>query len=197
MTKQVLTEEEYYAKKATLDKVKEAKKYEFRSLAGDPQLSLLPIEDYPSLPHKQGTNALTPEESRLQFQKNLEVMGGHIAASIQANGFTTAPWTFIAQGTKYDEAKPRMDLLDAEFLEGVAQVLTFGANKYSANNWRGGINYSRLIAACYRHLGAISRGEDLDAESGLPHVHHLGCTVQFLSWMQKHKPELDDRYKAK
>ncbi len=61
-------------------------------------------------------------------------------------------------GSKYDGEKPRMDLLDADFLEGVAEVLTFGARKYAAHNWRGGIHYSRLIAALYRHLGAINRG---------------------------------------
>jgi hypothetical protein len=98
-------------------------------------------------------------------------------------------------GRKFDQNKPRMDLLDSEFLEGVANVLGFGANKYAAHNWRGGINISRLIAAAYRHLGAINRGEDIDPESGLPHAHHLGCTVMFLSWMMAHKPELDDRWK--
>jgi hypothetical protein len=98
-------------------------------------------------------------------------------------------------GLKYDHEKPRMDLLDADFLEGVADVLTFGANKYDAHNWRGGIAYSRLLAASYRHLGAINRGEDIDQESGLPHVYHLSCCSMFLSWMMKYKPELDDRWK--
>jgi hypothetical protein len=98
-------------------------------------------------------------------------------------------------GTKYDGEKPRMDLLDAGFLEEVAKVLTFGAKKYAAHNWRGGISYSRLIAAIYRHLGSINRGEDIDPESGLSHAGHLGCCVMFLEWMQKNKPELDDRWK--
>ena len=99
------------------------------------------------------------------------------------------------KGLKYDGEKPRMDLLDSGYLEDVAKVLTFGAKKYSDHNWREGINYSRLIAASYRHLGAINRGEDTDPESGLPHTAHLGCCVQFLNWMMKTKPELDDRWK--
>lgn len=98
-------------------------------------------------------------------------------------------------GVKYDSEKPRMDLLDPEFLEQVAMVLGFGAKKYEAHNWRGGINYSRLIGAAYRHLGAINRGEDTDAESGLPHVAHLGCCIMFLAWMMNHRKDLDDRYK--
>lgn len=102
----------------------------------------------------------------------------------------------LGSGSKYDGDKPRMDLLDADFLEQVASVLTFGAQKYAAHNWRGGIAYSRLIAAAYRHLGAINRGEDIDPESGLPHVAHLGCCVMFLSSMMAKKPELDDRFKG-
>lgn len=100
-------------------------------------------------------------------------------------------------GLKYDSEKPRMDLLDADFLEEVAKVLTFGSRKYAAHNWRGGINHSRLIASAYRHLGAINRGEDIDDESGLPHAAHLGCCVMFLSSMMKTRPDLDDRWKAK
>lgn len=101
----------------------------------------------------------------------------------------------MTEGRKDDSEKPRMDLLDADFLEGVARVLTFGASKYAAHNWRGGIKYSRLIAAAYRHLGAINRGEDTDSESGLLHAYHLGCCIMFLASMQTKRPELDDRYK--
>lgn len=105
------------------------------------------------------------------------------------------PQTKSSTGLKFDGDKPRMDLLDNSFLEGVASVLTFGANKYAAHNWRGGISSSRLIAAAYRHLGAINDGQDIDEESGLSHSYHLGCCIMFLSWMLKNKPELDDRWK--
>lgn len=99
-------------------------------------------------------------------------------------------------GTKYDEDKPPMALLDPEFLEGLARVLGFGANKYAPHNWRNGILCSRLISAAYRHLGAINKGEDIDSESGQSHVYHLGCCVMFLASMIEHRPELDDRYKG-
>jgi hypothetical protein len=100
----------------------------------------------------------------------------------------------MKEGVKYDKDKSRIDLIDAEFLEGLGDVLKFGANKYAAHNWRGGIAYSRLIGAAYRHLGAINKGEDIDPESDLPHVYHLACCVMFLSWMMKHRKDLDDRY---
>ena len=104
-------------------------------------------------------------------------------------------WTQPAAGVKYDDGKPPIDLVDPDYIDGLASVLGFGANKYAAHNWRGGINYSRLIAAAYRHLGAINRGEDLDPESGLPHVYHLACCNMFLASMMATRPDLDDRYK--
>ena len=101
------------------------------------------------------------------------------------------------EGNKFDDEKPPMALLDAEYLEGIAEVLGFGASKYSAHNWRNGIAVSRLISAAYRHLGAINKGEDIDAESGKPHIYHLGCCTMFLASMLNNKPELDDRWKGK
>jgi Domain of unknown function (DUF5664) len=98
------------------------------------------------------------------------------------------------QGIKYDKEKPRFDLLDPKALQGLAEVLTFGAQKYAANNWRNGIEYSRLIAALMRHLNAIQDGEDIDPESGLPHIDHLGCCWMFLSNLTKTRKDLDDRW---
>lgn len=101
----------------------------------------------------------------------------------------------LKPGTKYDSGKVPLDLLDPAALEGLAAVLQFGAKKYQAHNWRGGISYSRLLGAMMRHLFAILRGEDVDPESGLPHVDHLGCCWMFLSNMMKTRQDLDDRYK--
>lgn len=101
-----------------------------------------------------------------------------------------------ATGQKHDQAKSRVDLLDPDFLVGVGNVLGFGANKYAAHNWRGGISYSRIIGAILRHTFAILKGEDTDSESGLPHVHHLGCNVMFLGWMMENRKDLDDRFKG-
>ena len=79
----------------------------------------------------------------------------------------------------------------------VGECLKYGAEKpgYGSHNWRGGLAYSRVIGAILRHILAINRGEDIDPESRLPHTAHLGCEVQFLHWLMKYKPELDDRFK--
>lgn len=96
---------------------------------------------------------------------------------------------------KFDANKPRMDLLDAHAIEQLANVLGFGAQKYSAHNWRAGLNQSRLIAALLRHAFAHSRGEDTDPESGLPHIAHAMCCCMFLLGLAD-RADLDDRYKA-
>lgn len=101
----------------------------------------------------------------------------------------------LSKGLKYDADKPRMDLLDPTFTEGVSRVLTFGANKYAPNNWRNGIQYTRIISAIHRHLAAIQKSEDIDPESGEPHIYHIGCNVQFLGWMMQNRTDMDDRYK--
>ena len=97
-------------------------------------------------------------------------------------------------GLKYDSDKPRMDLLDPHAIEQLAKVLTFGASKYAAHNWRKGLHKSRLIAAALRHLFAYLGGQDKDPETGLSHVAHAMCCCMFLLGLE-HRPELDDRWK--
>ena len=97
----------------------------------------------------------------------------------------------MSEGKKFDESKPRLDLLDSYAIEQLAAVLTFGAQKYSAHNWRKGIAYSRLLAALLRHVFAFMRGEDNDPETGLPHIAHAMCNCMFLLGLRD--PKLDDR----
>lgn len=97
---------------------------------------------------------------------------------------------------KFDDQKPRMDLLDAYAIEQLSLVLTFGSRKYAAHNWRKGLSYSRLIAAALRHIFAYLMGEDKDPESGLSHIAHAMCCCMFLLGMSQMRPELDDRFKV-
>jgi hypothetical protein len=99
-------------------------------------------------------------------------------------------------GTKYDQEKPDFSLIDAEWLEEVAKVMTFGKRKYAAHNWRKGIALSRVLSAGLRHLWAVVGGEDNDPETGLSHLAHLSCCTMFAFWYLKHRKDLDDRYKS-
>lgn len=96
---------------------------------------------------------------------------------------------------KFDGEKPRADLLPSAPLLMIAEVLTFGAKKYAAHNWRAGFDQSRLIGAALRHLLAYNDGEDTDPESGLSHLAHLGCCVLFMLEQQAKGTGNDDRYK--
>jgi hypothetical protein len=95
---------------------------------------------------------------------------------------------------KHDSAKPRLELLSKIALWGTAQVLTYGAVKYSPHNWRHGLAWARVLGACMRHLTAFMDGEDLDEETGLPHIDHLACEVMFMQELYRTHKDMDDRW---
>jgi hypothetical protein len=83
---------------------------------------------------------------------------------------------------KFDEGKPRIDLLPSAALMEVAKILTVGLQKYGANNWREGegFEWHRLYGAGERHGHAWNDGEDNDTETGLSHIAHRACCDLFL-----------------
>lgn len=97
-------------------------------------------------------------------------------------------------GLKFDAGKPMLSLLSRIWLEGTARVLTFGAKKYAAHNWRKGMQHSRLLDALQRHVLAFQDGEELDPESGLPHLDHASCCLMFLRENHELRRECDDRH---
>jgi hypothetical protein len=101
-----------------------------------------------------------------------------------------------ADGTKFDDGKPDLSLLPPEALLAIAEVLTFGAQKYAPHNWRKGFRWTRLFASLMRHLFAWLRGEDLDRETGLSHLAHAGANVLFLLTLVLTKAGTDDRFKG-
>ena len=84
------------------------------------------------------------------------------------------------EGVKYDAGKPMLGLFPFEALTEIGKVLTYGAKKYEAHNWRKGMAWSRYYDALLRHLNAWNSGEDIDPESGLMHLAHAGCCLVFL-----------------
>lgn len=84
-------------------------------------------------------------------------------------------------GVKYDTSKPAMDLMPPLMEMEVAKVLTFGAQKYDAENWRHLTDlHARYRSAAKRHINALKRGEQFDDESGLHHAAHAVCCLMFL-----------------
>ncbi len=92
-----------------------------------------------------------------------------------------APFRDMPGFVKYDSEKLRFDLLDPDFEEGIAEVLTLGAKKYSPDNWkRCPEPFERYYSALRRHIAAFAQGEPSDKETGLSHLLHAACCIQFL-----------------
>jgi len=90
------------------------------------------------------------------------------------------------KGVKLDTGKLRWDLLPLDLVEGIVEVLTFGANKYTDNGWQSVENgYDRYKAAFFRHLLEIEKGNLIDTESGLSHSDHMLTNALFMSYMVK------------
>jgi hypothetical protein len=89
------------------------------------------------------------------------------------------------KGMKLDAQKPRWDLLPLDVVEDVVMVLTFGAQKYSDNNWQHVTPADRYLAAAFRHIKAWRCGETHDDESGIHHLAHAICSLMFLFWHDK------------
>ena len=99
----------------------------------------------------------------------------------------------MSEGKKYDSGKLRMDLVPADSLRKLAEVYTFGAQKYADENWREGIAWKRIYGAVLRHLTSWYLGEEKDPESGLPHLSHAAWGLfTLLNYTDTH-PELDNR----
>ena len=97
-------------------------------------------------------------------------------------------------GNKFDKEKADYTLVCKAFIEGVAWAMTYGAQKYGRNNYMGGMQHSRLLAACLRHLFAHLDGETRDPESGLYHVDHAAANINMLKNYMAHGIGEDDRY---
>lgn len=97
------------------------------------------------------------------------------------------------EGLRFNEGKLRFDLTHPVANEGLARVLTIGANKYAERNWEKGMKWSKVVASLKRHLHAFESGEDFDKESGELHVNHILCNAHFLSAYYKIAPQFDDR----
>lgn len=84
---------------------------------------------------------------------------------------------------KHDAGKPRWSLLPTDVLWGIVDVLEYGAKKYEVGGWMNTDQpITRYKDAMARHWKAIEEGEELDLESGLPHVYHFACNALFLAW---------------
>ena len=126
-----------------------------------------------------------PEDSLEEVNcvvSHIEVMSDAVTGCAVDVEVATPTGPFV----KHDAGKVRYTLLPPWALRWVAQVLTHGAKKYAADNWRKAFEpdfeagRDRYMDAAYRHMEAVRRGEWIDEDSGLP---HLACAIASLMFV--------------
>ena len=91
------------------------------------------------------------------------------------------------KGIKFDNSKSRWELLPYREVEEVVKVLTYGAKKYTDNNWMLVVKKGKMryFSAALRHLVAWKLGRKVDEETKLhPLAHAIACLL-FLIWIDK------------
>lgn len=87
----------------------------------------------------------------------------------------------VAVAKKHDQEKVDLSILPREFLEQTALAFMHGEKKYGRGNYLNGLEWHRVIAALLRHIVAFSSGEDMDSESKLSHLAHVGACTAMLT----------------
>jgi hypothetical protein len=89
---------------------------------------------------------------------------------------------------KGDGGKRNWGLVYWPTLDSLVDVLTFGAKKYTPNNWKT-VSRERYESAVMRHWSAYMQGEKADPETGLSHIGHIICSLMFLMWFDNKEIE--------
>ena len=94
----------------------------------------------------------------------------------------------MSEFKKFDGKKNRLELIEPDFILGLGRVLSFGADKYEAHNWKKATSeedQERIKGAMLRHMMAYISGEKIDPETGESHLHHISCNSMFLNYFDK------------
>jgi hypothetical protein len=114
-----------------------------------------------------------------------EILGPMIPEPARRAAFDLHQWVW--------RRAPAPKSLGREWTFGAADVLAFGAKKYSPGGWERGIEFTRVASAGLRH--ALEYGTN-DPESGLPHEYHLACNLIFAATFEargERYAQFDDR----
>lgn len=119
-----------------------------------------------------------------------------IGVAVPLIGGTTSHQAPLDNGMlRYNSGKIPLSLLPASYTYYAGMGLAYGAIKYNAHNWRRGGSWTKAYESMQRHMDAWREGEDIDAESGLPHLALAGCNLAFLTEFFDKKIGVDDRFR--
>ncbi len=76
---------------------------------------------------------------------------------------------------RFNAGKPQLSyMLDApNAMIGLSRAFEAGAEKYSRDNWKKGLDRNELVDCLMRHLVKAQAGELADEETGVDHLYHV------------------------
>lgn len=89
-------------------------------------------------------------------------------------------------GEKQDKDKPKYSLVEWDFLEAIAETMTFGEKKYPSKNYMK-LESEVIYNSMMRHLRSHIKGDLKDEESGKPHLHHFVSNVMMFFMLENKK----------
>lgn len=121
-------------------------------------------------------------------------------SSTVINGGAIKTDTLVTPGAsgqmfRFNSGKIPVSLVPASYTAYCTAGLAYGALKYAEHNWRRGGKWTKVYESMQRHLDAFREGEDIDAESGLPHLALAGCNLAFLTEFYDKGLGTDDRFR--
>ena len=136
---------------------------------------------------------MTPDEKNCLFDLCVQDLSSDYGSA----SMPPVKQTPNAAAIKHSKGKPRHDLLLTPGGTLIARALQFGGVKYqdAFNYARGeGLSYTDLARAAAGHIAAFLQCEELDPESGLPHLAHAGASVKMLLDLVVWNRGIDDRF---
>ena len=97
-----------------------------------------------------------------------------------------------------DPKKIPLALVPPSYMRACGRALQHGAVRYSAWNWKRGMDFSEPFSALQRHLLSWLEREETDPDSGLSHLDHAAACLAFLIEFSENPvyQKFDNRFKA-
>ena len=95
-------------------------------------------------------------------------------------------------GAVRSERKPRYDLIRPEFLKGLAETLTIGAERYGEVNWqKGGADFIQdTLNHLFEHVLKL-----IDGDRTEDHISHAAANLMFLAYFrERNESPIQDPY---
>lgn len=112
---------------------------------------------------------------------NADVHSGRLSVDVRANVCLDAVKKRYGSGARKVDGLDKVDLtlVPGEAINAIAQAFEFGARKHGRDNYKKKpyLDQHVLKSAALGHILADLAGEELDEESGLPHLYLAGAQI--------------------